>query len=206
MDIATIRAALASSVATARCGYSPVTSINPMKSKFARCGKQFEDLIGDYRRFFGDLLERSTRAGIDLEGCPVSHVAYRTETVEDYVRLRDRLRTLCISDVENVWNGRTIDKLLLEEPLDLAAGFRTSLIELIPPAHRGDYPMGLEHAGIVVGDAYDEFRDRHRDVLTGQQDQGPYCQPLYLTFDNNRTLKFYRWSLKDVVEMEGRTF
>lgn len=177
-----------------------------MKSKLTRRGRQVEELIGDYRRFFGDLLERSTRSGIDLEGRSVSHVAYRTETVEDYVRLRDRLRTLCISDVENVWNGRTIDKLLLEEPLDLAAGFRTFLIELIPPVHREDYPMGLEHAGIVVGDAYDEFRDRHRDVLTGRQDQGPYCQPLYLTFDNNRTLKFYRWSLKDVVEMEGRTF
>lgn len=177
-----------------------------MKSKSASPATQVEELIGDYRGFFSDLLERSTGAGIDLDGCPVSHVAYRTETAADYVRLRDRLRTLCISDVENVWNGRPIDKLLLEEPLDLGAGFRTSLIELIPPAHREDYPVGLEHAGIVVGEAYDRFRDRHRDVLTGQQDQGPYCQPLYVTFDNKRTLKFYRWSLKDVVEMEGRTF
>lgn len=167
---------------------------------------QVEKLIGDYRRFFGDLLERSNRAGIGLDGCPVSHVAYRTETLEDYVRLRDRLRALCISNVENVWNGRPIDKLLLAEPLDLGDGFRTSLIELIPPVHRQDYPMGLEHAGIVVGDAYDAFRERHRNVLTGQQDQGPFCQPLYITFDNNRTLKFYRWSLKDVCEMEGRTF
>lgn len=177
-----------------------------MKSKSARSGTQVEALIGDYRRFFGDLLERSARAGMALAGRPVSHVAYRTETLEDYARLRDRLRALCSSDVENVWNGRPIDKLLLEEPLDLGAGFQTSLIELIPPVHRQDYPMGLEHAGIVVGDAYDEFRDRHRHILTGQQDQGPFCQPLYVTFDNNRTLKFYRWSLKDVVEMEGRTF
>lgn len=177
-----------------------------MKSKSARSGKQVEALIGDYRRFFGDLLERSARAGMLLEGCPVSHLAYRTETLEDYGRLRDRLRALCSADVENVWNGRPIDKLLLEEPLELGDGFRTSLIELIPPVHRQDYPMGLEHAGIVVGDAYDAFRARHRHVLTGQQDQGPFCQPLYVTFGNNRTLKFYRWSLKDVVEMEGRTF
>lgn len=177
-----------------------------MKSKSAQSGVQVEELIGDYRRFFGDLLERSTEAGIALEGCPVSHVACRTETIEDYTRVRDRLRTLCISDVENVWNGRPIDKLLLAEPLDLGDGFRTSLIELIPPVHRQDYPMGLEHAGIVVGGGYDEFRDRHRHILTGQQDQGPFCQPLYITFDNNRTLKFYRWSLKDVVEMEGRRF
>lgn len=64
----------------------------------------------------------------------------------------------------------------------------------------------LEHVGIVVGETFDEFIAKHKAALTGQQDQGPYCQPVYITFDNNMTVKFYRWSLKDVVEKEGREF
>jgi hypothetical protein len=29
---------------------------------------------------------------------------------------------------------------------------------------------------------------------------------VYITFENGRTVKFYRYSLKDVVEKEGRRF
>lgn len=68
------------------------------------------------------------------------------------------------------------------------------------------YPMGLEHAGFVLGDEHDEFGARYRDVLTEQQDQGPWCQPWVITFPNNRSVKFYREGLKAVVEREGRRF
>lgn len=165
-----------------------------------------EDIIGDYRTFFGDVLARTRRAVGLMDAVPVSHVAYRTATLAEYRETRDLLRSISVADVENVWNGRPIDKLLLKQPLELAPGFCTTLIELIPPPHRQDYPMGLEHAGLVLGDTFDTFVETHRRVLTGQQDQGPYCQPAYVTFDNGRTMKFYRYSLRDVVEMEGRRF
>jgi predicted metalloenzyme YecM len=168
--------------------------------------QEIENIIGDYGAFFADLRRRIERTGIDITGYPVSHVAFRTETHDEYLEVRDCLRAFCLSDVENVWNGRPIDKLLLRDPLALGDDFRTSLIELIPPVYRQEYPMGLEHAGIVIGATFDEFIEQHRPLFTGQQDQGPYCQPVYITFDNDRTVKFYRYSLRDVVEKEGRRF
>jgi predicted metalloenzyme YecM len=167
---------------------------------------RMENIIGDYRAFFADLLQRINRIGIDVAGCPISHLAYRTETFPEYEQVRERIRRFCIADLENVWNGRPIDKLLLKEPLALDEQAQVSLIELIPPPHQRDYPMGLEHCGIVIGERFAEFSEKHSAVLTGRQNQGPYCQPVYITFDNNRSVKFYRYSLKDVVEQEGRDF
>lgn len=163
-------------------------------------------ILGDYRRFFADLLARVTHAGIDVAGCPLSHVAFRTATMEEYFDVRDRLRAYCSAEVENVWNGRPIGKLLLARPLVVGDGWAVSLIELIPPPHRQPFPMGLEHVGVVIGEGFEAFCRKHDAVLTGRQDQGPYCRPAYITFENDRTVKFYRHSLKDVVEMEGRPF
>ena len=165
-----------------------------------------ETILGDYKGFFEDLEQRIARAGIDVAGRPLSHVAFRTATLGEYRKVQEQLEPWCRANVENEWNGRPIDKLLLEEPLALGGGRTVSLIELIPPPHREDWPLGLEHLGIVIGESFDDFTREHKDRFTGRQDQGPYCQPAYITFANGRTVKFYRWSLEDVVEMEGRPF
>jgi len=165
-----------------------------------------EDIIGDYRSFFADLRKRLKGVGIDITGRALSHLAFRTATVSEYEEVQKQLRGFCVADVENVWNGRPIDKLLLRKSLSLGPDTSVSLIELIPTPHQRDYPMGLEHVGVVIGEALEEFAKTHEAVLTGRQDQGPFCQPAYITFENNRTVKFYKYSLKDVVEKEGRSF
>jgi predicted metalloenzyme YecM len=165
-----------------------------------------EHIIGDYRSFFADLRKRLKGVGIDITGRALSHVAFRTATVAEYEHVQEQLREFCIADVENVWNGRPIDKLLLRESLSLDQNVEVSLIELIPTPHQRDYPMGLEHVGVVIGETLEDFVKNHEAVLTGRQDQGPFCQPAYITLENNRTVKFYRYSLKDVLEKEGRLF
>ena len=165
-----------------------------------------KDILGDYRAFFADLRARLEAVGIDIRGLPVSHLAFRTATDDEYEVVRERLRAACSAEVENVWNGRRIGKLLLSRPLDLDGAFAAPLIELIPPPHREPFPMGLEHVGIVIGESLDAFCEKHDAVLGGRQDQGPYCQPAWIRFANDRSVKFYRHSLKEVVEMEGRAF
>jgi predicted metalloenzyme YecM len=165
-----------------------------------------DQMIGGYRAFFDEQMRHLSEVGIDVSGYPVSHLAFRTETFEEYLDLRDGIETLSRANVENQWSGRPISKLLLKEPEPLGDSHEVDLIELIPPGHRPGYPMGLEHVGFVVGDDFDVFAERHRDVITGQQDQGPINHPLYVTFDNNRSVKFHRFSLHDVVVKEGRSF
>lgn len=81
-----------------------------------------------------------------------------------------------------------------------------SLIELIPPPHDPRYALGLEHLGFGVGSDHEAFRERHADVICGQQDQGPFDQPLFISLDAGRMDKFHQRSPHEVTELEGRRF
>lgn len=163
-------------------------------------------ILGDYVAFYSQQAERLFQLGIDISGLEVSHLAFRTETVAEYLIVRGQLESICSANVENTWNGRPISKLLLQEPLQLAENARTSLIELIPPVHQSVYKMGLEHVGIVVGQTFADFGKLYAHVITGQQDQSPVCQPYFITFPDHTNVKFYQYSLQAVCTLEGKRF
>ena len=166
------------------------------------------DIIGDCEAFFSLQLGRLNDVHIDISGYVISHLAYRTETCEEYLRTRGKIERHCTSNIENVWNGRPISIMQLEEPLVLSVGFEVRVIELIPPVHRRVYKMGMEHFGVVIGDSVDEFSRTHRSALTGQQFQSEECEPYYVTFyDDFTKVKFYRNSLLDICKSQhGRSY
>ena len=167
-----------------------------------------KDIIGDCQAFFSLQLGRLNDVHIDISGCEISHLAYRTETCEEYLRTREKIERHCTSNIENVWNGRPISIMQLEEPLVLNVGFEVRVIELIPPLHRRIYKMGMEHFGVVIGDSVDEFSRKHRSKLTGQQFQSEECEPYYVTFyEDFTTVKFYRNPLLENCESQhGRSY
>ena len=181
-----------------RCRRSPRAGYRPAMG--------VEELLGDPAGLYRLQRDRCATLGIDVVGLPVGHLAYRTRTWREYVGLRDRLEVHCTGNLENVWNGRPISKILLRTPIVLDDGAVVELIELIPPFHQRVYRMGLEHLGYVVGDDFDDFSIRHRPVLTGQQFQSPISEPLYILFDDYSHVKFHRHSLGDVCRMEGQSF
>jgi predicted metalloenzyme YecM len=166
------------------------------------------DIIGDYQAFFALQQERLSNLQIDISGCEMSHLAYRTETYEEYLQKRDQIERHCTASIENVWNGRPISIMQLKEPLALSAAFEVRVIELIPPVHRRVYKMGMEHFGVVIGDSVDEFSRKHRAALTGQQFQSEECEPYYVTFFEDFTMvKFYQMSLREICKRQhGRSY
>ena len=165
-----------------------------------------ENIIGDYKAFFAQQLRDVKTAGFDLGPLPVSHLAYRTKTKEEYLEKRGALEAIASANVENVWRGRPMSKIILKEPAVLDADHTTEMIELIPPKHLFDYPMGLEHVGFVIGETFDAFCEKNKDKFSTIQDHGKYCQPHFVIFESGYAVKFYRDGLKEVVTMEGRTF
>ena len=167
-----------------------------------------KDIIGDAQAFFSLQHARMNDLQIDISGCELSHLAYRTSTYEEYLRTREKIERHCTSNIENVWNGRPISIMQLKEPLALSTDFEVRVIELIPPVHRRVYKMGMEHIGVVIGDSVDEFSLRHRPALTGQQFQSAECEPYYITFFEDFTMvKFYRNPLLEICESQhGRPY
>lgn len=164
-----------------------------------------EDLIGDYQEFFSDLLSRMKSTGIEITGMPMSHLTYRTTTQPEYETLRDEIKSLSSEFVETQFNGRAVSILILKKPLELADGHTVSMIELTAPRPVHMYPSGLESFGVVLGKKLPLFVDSYKAVLTGIKDHGAHCQPAYITFENNKTAKFYDISLREIVLLQGWT-
>lgn len=165
--------------------------------------KDLKNLIGDYQTFFSDLLHRQKKIGIDVSGFPMSQLLYRTETLPEYEKLRDELKLLCREFVETQFNDRAVSILVLKEPLKLEDNFETDVIELPAPRPVHMYPSGLESIGIVVGKALPDFIKKYQAVLSGVKDHGEHCQPAFVTFDNDKTSKFYDISLLEIVARQG---
>ena len=132
---------------------------------------QASELMQDAGPFYRRQVDRCSELGIDAGALPVSHLAVRTRTWREYLVLRDEFEGRSVANLENVWNGRPISKLLLADPLPLCESASVELVELIPPFHQRVYRMGLEHVGFVVGADLDDFSRRYRAVLTGQKFQ-----------------------------------
>ena len=164
------------------------------------------DIIGDYRGFAAMQHERLLARGIDIRPYALSHLAVRVPEWDQYVHLRTLLERHATANLENVWNGRPISKIVLATPLEVLGAKIVSLIELIPPVHQRVYRMGLEHLGVVVGEDVDAFSRDHRAVLTGQQFQSADVEPYYVLFEDFTHVKFYRSSLYDACDRQGATF
>jgi len=166
------------------------------------------DIIGDYAAFAAQQRDRLLTRDIDIAPYELSHLAVRIPEWDQYVHVRTLLERHVTANVEGVWNGRPMSMLLLAEPLRVLDGRVIPLIELIPPVHQRVYKMGLEHLGVVVGDAFDAFVGAHKPVLTGQQFQGPNStpDPVYILFEDFTHVKFYRLSLRASVELDAGPF
>ena len=92
------------------------------------------DIIGDYRAFAAQQRDRLLARGIDIRPYPLSHLAVRVPAWDQYVHLRTLLERHATANVENVWNGRPISKILLRTPLEVIDG-------MSDPAHRA-HPAG----------------------------------------------------------------
>jgi predicted metalloenzyme YecM len=164
------------------------------------------EIIGDYGAFAAMQRDRLIARGIDVAPYALSHLAVRVPDWDLYVHQRTLLERHATANLENVWNGRPISKIVLAEPLVVLDGTPVSVIELIPPVHQRVYRMGLEHLGIVVGEDVDKFSREHRAALTGQQFQDADTEPYYVLFEDFTHVKFYRRSLYDSCVVAGATF
>lgn len=163
-------------------------------------------VIGDYAGFVTGLFRELDEAGLRPPRRPLSHLGYKAPSWDDHTRVRAGLLEVARAYVENDHNGRPIAKIMLSEDLPLPDGWAVPMVEVMPPKGSGSAVTGLEHGGFVIGDGLEGFIAEHRSVLSGRQDQGPFCRPAYVRFASGRRAKFYQYSLADVVRLEGHEF
>jgi predicted metalloenzyme YecM len=70
-------------------------------------------ILGGCTEFYFQQVQRLLEIGIDVTSLAVSHLAFRTVTLAEYLGIRQQLEPSCSANVENIWGGRPISKLLL---------------------------------------------------------------------------------------------
>ena len=165
-----------------------------------------EQIIGDYKTFFSDLLKRLSEVDINIKGKDISHICYRVDTA-NYEKIRDRLKNLSSAYAEHEVGGRNVAELMLKSPLDLGNGQSTQMVELLPHKAGRPYTQGLENIGVVIGNELPEFGKRHKAKLApSPKDRGSDLQIPYITFEPGKTVKFYDRSLEQIVKERGSSF
>jgi len=152
------------------------------------------------------LLERLAGVKIEIDGMVISHICYRVENKQEYDIVREQLKTFSKAFAEHEFGGRLVSEFILKVPLDLGKDYCTSVVELLPPKATSSYPRGLENIGVVVGKGLPEFKEKYKGVISGEKNRSPLVKPLFITFDNSKTVKFYDRSLQEIVEADGIKF
>ncbi|MDP3267998.1 MAG: VOC family protein [Legionella sp.] len=162
-----------------------------------------EKIIGDYQLFFSDILHRIRTLQINIIGMPLSHFLLRTATLTDYAKITKALEKYCCEVVETGSNDKRISILTLTTPLSLEQGFELPVIEIPAPSPSKDALTGFESMGIVAGPQFQEFLEQHDSVFTAVKEYGPYLKAALITFDNQKTVKFYNRSIREVIRLES---
>ena len=180
-----------------------VININGKEISRFKYEESIAQFLGDYESFFEKIMSNLSSKTINIDNYKISHLGYKAKTLKEYVRVRDGVKKYSSKFIENVHNGRPIAKLILKKPLKLGDNFSTPLIEVMPPKLGKQYPGGLEHLGVVLGENLDQFDEKYQKIITGKQNQSPSCKPSYIRFDDGLRVKFYKLSLRDHIEAEG---
>jgi len=113
-----------------------------------------EDIIGDYRAFVAQQRDRLATRGIDITPYPLSHLAYRVPEWDQYVHVRGLLERHAIANPENVWNGRPMSLILLEQPLEVLGGAFVPLELAYPVSQLEDVLSDCEPIVVLTKEAH----------------------------------------------------
>lgn len=123
-----------------------------------------EPIIGDYETFLDGVFQKLEKAGFAMdEFKELDHIAYRTDSIEKYEEVKNKLAGFFKKYDEKMFNGRSVFVCRLETPIGYG-GFSIEGIELLAPKGNNKHKNGLEHAEFVVKTTLPEFREKHGDI------------------------------------------
>lgn len=126
--------------------------------------QEIKSVIGDYEIFLNNVFQNLEKAGFSLdEFKELDHIAYRTETIERYEEIKNKLVGFSESFSDKIFKGRNILICRLKTPLAYA-GFLISGLEVLAPKENNRFKEGLEHAEFVIKITLPELREKHDSI------------------------------------------
>lgn len=133
----------------------------------------------------------------------LDHLCYRTETLDEYRAVLTELKPLGRSLGEVMVQGRPIDIIALDEPIQ-TNGWTVDFLEIAAPKASSPYPSGLEHAEFVTGGLLTDFHARHAELEFITDAMQRVINPELKYRKNGISVKFHQLNVGAVVQIERR--
>ena len=164
--------------------------------------KEIEEVIGDWKEFLLKIFSNLEKAGFDLDEFEeLDHIAYRTERLEDYKKMKEKLTMFSKVYSDKVFNGRPILICLLKSPL-FFRNFSIEGLEVLAPKENNKHKEGLEHAEFVIKIPLADFMKKYERVDFNLNAYNREENPELIVEFGDCAVKFHEQSLLEVRKLK----
>ena len=154
----------------------------------------------NYIPFLDSFFDQIQKAGLDITGLPLDHIAYQASTVEDYEQHLPEFSKQGELVSEEIIGGRRVAVVKLDEPL-IYHDYSISALELIEPKEGQKCDSAFQHAEFVMSKPFEEYMSQYPNINwdTSSMYRDEFSH-LKLNFDNGLTLKFLQRPILELFE------
>lgn len=154
----------------------------------------------NYTAFLNLFFEQIEKAGLNISGLPLDHIAYQASSAEDYEQMLPEFSNLGELVSEEIIGDRRVAVFRLNEPIQYK-NCQIPALELIEPKAGQVCDSAFQHAEFVIDKPFEEYIRQYPNIQwdTSSMHRDEFSH-LKLNFDNGLTLKFL---LKPILELVG---
>jgi len=160
--------------------------------------ESIKSIIGDYENFLDRIFDSLKESGFSMdEFKELDHIAYRTESLENYEKIKKGLLEFSQNYSDKIFGGRPVLVCRLKEPLSYD-NFMIEGIEVLAPKGDNKFKEGLEHAEFITKTTLSEFREKHNNISFNLDAYAREDNPELIVELKDCAAKFHMQSLLEV--------
>lgn len=164
--------------------------------------QSFRDQAQD---FLTQLFQQLTESGIELkQHWSIDHLCYRTDSTENYLRLKEEFGHFSDLLIESDVNGRPISTFKLRKPISFK-NWQIDVVELPAPKQGKKTLLGFEHIEVVCDCPFEKLKSMWSKCSFDESGlQKIFNQEFEIPL-KGCAIKFHHLSLESVVRLEKNT-
>lgn len=160
-----------------------------------------EGILPSPDSFLQQLFQEIKESGADLSKYTIDHICYRTETKEDYNKLKNQLLPHGELLTEKPIGGRPIATFRLQKPF-IFKHHKIELLEIPAPKPGRFYPEGYEHIEMVIDREFSDFMALYQQLEFDTRAIGKEVNPEVRVKFPSGSVKFHHHPLDFIISFE----
>ena len=151
--------------------------------------------------FLGKLFIEIEKSKIDIKGCEIDHICYRTSSKKSYESFKQNISEIGELLIESIVGGRPIATYKLAQPI-IFKEYVIDLVEVPAPKVGKETKDGFEHIEFVITEDFDHYMQRHEWISFKTKGSHKLFNPEIAFEMGEMSIKFHHYSLESVINVE----